>query len=318
MLPISHACLTVAFPVPTPEASLQVGRKEGNNIGWSHGTTHNLQQQSWIVLAKWHWFDLIHTRSPACRAGVSTYEGSNAFCHGTQCMLKNAENGRIDKFGLQRTCMHFSIAAISSIVRHTYSHQDLIAADTIWAFTHIMVHALPKNSCTRYVVRFKIGLLFLIFICWGIFSMGKWLRSFAGKVLSTNPKDIFAHMIEWARQHVYAMALSALLFDLRQHCTRLGLDKAHILHLSGLRLKGTTHGQEDPSFDERKSAFPSANIRCDWWNASVAIHSAGCGLIVQLILQISQIGIGFDAFQPQGKDDIQWCLCFIWDNRYPI
>ena len=27
MLPISHACLTVAFPVPTPEASLQAGRK---------------------------------------------------------------------------------------------------------------------------------------------------------------------------------------------------------------------------------------------------------------------------------------------------
>ena len=27
MLPISHACLTVAFPVPTPEASLRAGRK---------------------------------------------------------------------------------------------------------------------------------------------------------------------------------------------------------------------------------------------------------------------------------------------------
>jgi hypothetical protein len=30
------------------------------------------------------------------------------------------------------------------------------------------------------------------------------------------------------------MALSGLFFDLGQHCTRLRLDEAHALHLSGL------------------------------------------------------------------------------------
>ena len=51
------------------------------------------------------------------------------------------------------------------------------------------------------------------------------------------------------------------------------------------------------------SDFRSENMdgKCGNWD----IRSVLDGLIVQLILEIIHIGIRFDAFQPQGKDDIQ-------------
>ena len=89
MLPISHACLTVAFPVPTPEASLQAGRKYRsiNISGEPESTTQfaapiiNVCQVALIPP---------DTRSDRQDVGISSApaRGQSAQPHGTRCMLK--------------------------------------------------------------------------------------------------------------------------------------------------------------------------------------------------------------------------------------